>query len=148
MTVKNLCPLKADASAPRIRKPERKARKKTEVWRLNNQEAQKRFRKKQKVRSASSARAGAGFPSSVSQGGCGVFCGVCRGMAESLKQAAAGPQGPDAQSTPSAEDALMAHAPQSDAVCDVSTGKAASQGGAADQPAGASAGPSAQAAQP
>lgn len=50
MTVKDCGPLKGDAGALRVKKPKRKARKKTEMWRLNNQEAQKRFRKKQKVR--------------------------------------------------------------------------------------------------
>ena len=50
MTVKDGGPLKGNAGALRVKKPKRKARKKTEMWRLNNQEAQKRFRKKQKVR--------------------------------------------------------------------------------------------------
>ena len=50
MTVKDSGALKEDAGALRVKKPKRKARKKTEMWRLNNQEAQKRFRKKQKVR--------------------------------------------------------------------------------------------------
>ena len=50
MTVKGSGPLKDKAGALRVKQPKRKARKKTEMWRLNNQEAQKRFRKKQKVR--------------------------------------------------------------------------------------------------
>ena len=52
VTVKGSGPLKAGAGALRIRKPKKKARKKTEIWRLNNQEAQKRFRRRQKVRLA------------------------------------------------------------------------------------------------
>ena len=46
---------RSDASEPDTPKPKRRPRRKTEMWRMNNQLAQKRFRQKQKARSPPTA---------------------------------------------------------------------------------------------